>query len=112
MSNYTVEITDEFSRSFRIRISLAFLRDESTIGSWSSLDKGFIKYECGMTVREKSDSGWNASHLVIKSYSNRSGILLYDWDDFFSVNDDGDAHIYQRFVVGIRPGVAKWTLVG
>ena len=111
MPSYNVEITDEFYKSFKIKITLPLLRINSTVGAWRVLENGFIKLENGTTRRQKSESGWNSTHMLIVSPENEWGIKLNDWDDYISVNDEGKGFIHQSWVTGLRPGPISWALV-
>ena len=114
MSKHTVEIGDDEGNSFKISINIGYI-GISTEGSWRSMDKGWIRYNSGLSKKQRTN-GWNPGETNLFLYQSEGtaigpGIRLDKWDDLTGVNDQGTGEIAQPWVTGAKPGKISWALV-
>src|SRR5215207_6069688 len=112
--NKLIEITDEFGKSFRVRVSTGFRN--ATRGDWQAVDIGFIRYNAGYVKNSHSSSSTffkelrNVS-LFAEGYPS-SGLTLNDFETFFGVEAGGTGYVFHDFVGVIRAGQISWSRIG
>jgi hypothetical protein len=94
---------------------------EQVTGSWRSLNKGFLRYNFGKTRSRFSHNGDRTTKdlLVlgptgtegIETYDrwDKFGIQLFEYEDVFGVNDEGEGFVIQPWVVTLEPGRIQWS---
>ena len=94
----------------------------SNTGSWKSMKLGFIRYNFGKTRVRSSDNGDATTRDLlilspdgegIKTYDgqDRFGMQLFEYQDTFGINDEGEGTVIQPWVLGISPGRIRWEKI-
>ncbi len=111
MSKHTIEISDEDNKSFKIILSIGY--SGNSIGSWRSLDKGFIKFNGGRVRYLTSEGTQTTNHVMLfeDPQSEFSGLRLNDYSDWLGVNDQGMGYLWQTWAIGLKPSRISWILV-
>lgn len=133
MRNEELTILDKIGNKFTMKVSTpglgtkvwrGFTQDmgaEQVTGSWRTYDHGFIRFNFGKTRSRFSNNGDRTTRdlLVagptgtegIRTYdrSDKFGIQLFEYEDVFGVNDEGEGFIIQPWVVTMLPGRIQWT---
>jgi hypothetical protein len=107
-NHYVVAITDGEDKTFTV--SIRFAGYSHTSGTWRALSLGAIRHNSGILGVEKSIGTLTAFHLQLVAKGSW-GIRLNDFEDFWSVNDDGVGLLIQPWVLGLQPGRIAWSLV-
>jgi len=108
-SNFVVEIGDENGKSCKFAITTD---GKTGIGSWRTIDKGFIKENSGWTQHFSANGtlGW---HLQLAGGENKYGIQLNDWTYWMGfTNDQGTGWLSGGWAVGLRMGRISWIILG
>lgn len=137
MSGIVLEINDKNNRSFKIIIYtpssqlslIRFVKDAkraltrggwfggSPSGSWKTVDEGFIRFRSGETRSRFSGNGdlTTLDLLIlgpegIKAYDgqDRFGLQLFEYEDFFGANSEGEGFVIQPWVINLTPGRISW----
>ena len=134
MRDINLQIIDKSGNTFKMFVSTPgagtkvwrgftqSMTASQVIGSWRSLDKGFLKYNFGKTRSRFSNNGDQTTKdlLVsgptgkegIETYDDRDrfGIQLFEYEDVFSVNDEGEGFVIQPWVINLEPGRIQWHI--
>lgn len=113
MGRHIVEISDSDGNSFKLSINIGYT-GVNTVGSWRSLDKGWIRYNSGLSKKKQTAGTITGADLRLYGTEGIAagwGIILYEWDDIGGTNDEGTGSIAQRWVLGAKPGKISWALV-
>jgi hypothetical protein len=136
--NHTVEIGDRAGHTFKIEISTLsalglakerLARNQKVSfpaitgvsaenihgawpdGDWRVVDKGFIHYNSGKVVTNRSGKGDISTYdVMLLNLDGTWGIKLFEYEDTFGVNDEGEGFVIQPWVLGFPPGKFSWTL--
>jgi hypothetical protein len=119
MAEYRVEITDSRRRSMKILVRLPANRQ----GSWQTLDKGYLRYEGGVTDLGKYPASFDHRDFA----SSQSWISLFGgpvvddsklvlhlngFSTFTGVNGSGKGFLYKQDYINLEPGDIEWRLIG
>lgn len=124
MRNHTVEIADKTGQVFRLRISTpsngtkiwgGFTgTDPNPLGSWRSLDKGFIRHQHGKIYFRRT---YNSEDLTTQdlhlsdSNEKHRGIEFFEYEDWTGVNSVGTGIVYQPWVLSLVVGKFSWAII-
>lgn len=106
MADYMVRIVDQNGKSFKVSITTY-----PGGAKWQSLDKGFIRYHNGKNAYSPSHGTLTSYHLHFNCTEDESGLRLNDWFDILGVNDGGQGHVAQSWVLGLAPGRISWYVM-
>ena len=114
MRNHKVEIGDTNGNA-----AIIFISTPNAVGSlynnqgnWRAIDKGYIRYNDGYIVRNRSDQQSTTSNLVFYTKASTGfGLWFDDYEDIWSVNDSGTGSIYTPWCLKLKPGKITWTLL-
>lgn len=112
MADYVIQIGDENGGSFKIAVTIttSFSRLSGN-GSWRAKANGFIRYNSGEAVREKSSGRLTTNHLLLCGPDGTWGIRLNEFHDWIGANDEGSGVLEQAWSLAITPGRISWALV-
>jgi hypothetical protein len=109
LKDYVVSITDDDDNT--VAVAIKFVNAVHNAGTWRALSMGAIRYNSGSTQERKSLGTVTTYHLELVSHGSW-GIRLNDFEDMWSVNDEGSGYLVQPWVLSLRPGRISWSLVG
>ena len=89
-------------------------------GEWTAMDEGFIRIRSGKTRTRFSENGdLTTMDLLIlgaggiKAYDSDAifGMQLFEYQNFFLYNSDGEGIVVQPWVIGLTPGRISWKVI-
>lgn len=88
---------------------------------WKAVDDGFIRFKSGpLRVRSTSNGHDITTRDVlilgdtgVKTHDSKDlfGMQLFEYEDWLSVNDEGEGMIIQPWVLSLVPGRIKWSVI-
>ena len=112
--NSLIEITDEFGKSFRMRVSTGCRN--STRGDWQAVDFGFIRFNSGYVKNSHSESSTlfkvlRHVSLFAEGYPT-SALTLNDFETFLGVESGGTGFMFHDWARTVRAGHISWSRIG
>jgi hypothetical protein len=139
MDKKVLRITDKRGTWFRLKVATRDIKSKagSAVNSfadfinigvpslsgqahWLSMDEGFIRPRSGL-VRVRASSNGDLTtrdalilaHSGIKTHDGNDlfGMQLFEYEDWLSVNDEGEGIVIQPWVLSLVPGRIRWSVI-
>ena len=90
------------------------------LGEWETIDKGFIRFQSGSVRSRLSHNGDRTTRDLImlgesgvKVYDGKGffGMQLFEYEDIFGVNRQGEGFVIQPWVINLEPGRIGWKVL-
>jgi hypothetical protein len=116
MRNHTVEISDAEGNAFTIKLSTPNAAEsiKSNVGTWRSIEKGYIRIGSGKATRWRSNASSTNSDILLNYADSKGqgwGIQLRSYEDFWGVNDQGTGYVNQTWCLKIVPTEISWVVL-
>ena len=106
---YNIKIKDNNGNSFTVSVSIEWMG--KAVGTWRTIDKGWICHDSGDATWGKSTGTLTSKHLYFHGPTGKYGLRLNDFMDFWGYNEEGEGHLSQPWVLGAAYGRISWALV-